>query len=167
MVQIQSKQERSMWASAALNSVPDIAIAWIASDYFGIGPIGFVAAFFGLQILYTLLWLKRIAWSWLLYWIAERKKMTEHLENFLYQQRFPQPPDFVTGIDDYLAKIANDNRGSPPLRVKAATELGVLAGIRAGGNLLYTMQLSMAYEGALEKYSLRFPPREYDDDQPD
>src|SRR2546429_6055591 len=92
MVQIQSKQERSMWANAAINSIPDIAIAWIASDYFEIGPIGFVAVFFGLQCLYLLLWLKRIAWAWLLYWISGRRKMTAHLENFLYQQRFPQPP---------------------------------------------------------------------------
>jgi len=88
-----------------------------------------------------LLWLKRIAWGWFLYWISSRRKMTAHLENFLYQQRFPQPPHFVTGIDDYLAKIANDNRVSPPMRVKAATKLGLLAGIKTSGNMLYAMQL--------------------------
>lgn len=88
------------------------AIAWIASHYFGIGPIGFVA-FFALQCLYLLLWLKRIAWAWLLFCVSGRRKMIAHLEDFLYQQRFPRPPDFITGIDDYFAKIANDNKASP------------------------------------------------------
>jgi hypothetical protein len=70
MVQIQSKQERSMWVSALINSIPDIAIAWIASDVFAIGPIGFVAVFVGMQCLYLFLGLKMILWSWLVFWIS-------------------------------------------------------------------------------------------------
>src|SRR4030088_3426609 len=62
MVQIQSKQERSMWVSALINSIPDIAIAWIASDGFAIGPIGFVAGFVGMHCLYFYLGLKMILW---------------------------------------------------------------------------------------------------------
>jgi hypothetical protein len=168
MVQIQSKKERGFWANAALNSIPDVAVAWVASDYFAIGPFGFLAVLFGLQLLYFFIWMKRIAWAWLIFWLSARRKMTDHLENFLYQQRFPRPPEYISGIDDYFAKVANDNKIAPPLRVKAATELGSLAGLAISGNALYLMQLRIAYETALEKYELRFPPRppeelDYDD----
>jgi hypothetical protein len=160
MVQIQSKQERSMWVSALINSIPDIAIAWVASDVFGIGPVGFVAVFLGIQCLYLLLWLKTILWSWLVFWISGRKKMTSHLEDYLYKNRYPQPPEFIGGIDDYFLQISNDNSVPCPLRVKAAIELGIMTGIKTSGRFLQLMQLNMAYESALEQYSLRFPPRD-------
>jgi hypothetical protein len=160
MVQIQSKQERSMWVSALINSIPDVAIAWIASDVFAIGPIGFVAVFVGMQCLYLFLWLKTILWSWLIFWISGRKKMTAHLEDYLYKNRFPQPPEFIGGIDDYFFQVSNDNNAQCSLRVKAAIELGIMTGIKTSGRLLQLMQLNMAYESALEQYSLRFPPRQ-------
>jgi hypothetical protein len=160
MVQIQSKQERSMWMSALINSIPDIAIAWIASDYFVIGPIGFVGVFLGIQAVYLFLWLKQLLWSWLVYWVSSRKKMTAHLEDYLYKNRYPQPPEFIVGVDDYFMKISNDNSLPPALRVKAAIELGIMTGIKTSGRLAYLMQLAMSYENALEKYSLRFPPHD-------
>jgi hypothetical protein len=160
MVQIQSKQERSMWLSALINSIPDIAIAWIASDVFAIGPIGFVAVFVGMQCLYLFVWLKTILWSWLVFWISGRKKMTSHLEDYLYKNRFPQPPEFIGGIDDYFLKVSNDNSAPCALRVKATVELGIMTGIKTSGRLLQLMQLNIAYESALGQYSLRFPPRE-------
>ena len=42
--------------------------------------------------------------------------------------------------------------------MKAAIELGTLAGVRMSGNALYAMQLGMAFEAALELYARRFPP---------
>ena len=65
----------------------------------------------------------------------------------------------------YLAGIADNSKVHPQVRVKAATELGVLAGIRAGGNWLYAMQLGIAYESALQNYERRFAPREPGDEQ--
>ena len=44
--------------------------------------------------------------------------------------------------------------------MKAAIELGTLAGVRMSGNALYAMQLVMAFEAALELYARRFPPRQ-------
>jgi hypothetical protein len=85
--------------------------------------------------------------------------------NFLYQNRFPRPPEYVNGIDDYFSKIANDNKIAPPMRVKAATELGSLAGLSISGNGLYLMQLRIAYKAALEKYELRFPPRQSEEQE--
>jgi len=149
-----------MWASAAINSIPDVVIAWIASDYFAIGPVGFLGVFFGLQLLYFALWIKRLSWAWLVFWLLNRRKSIEHIENFLYQNRFPRPPEYINGIDDYLSKIANDGKTAPPMRVKAASELGSLAGISLSGNGIFLMQLRIAYEAALSKYELRFPPRQ-------
>src|SRR4051812_26887614 len=102
MVQIQSKQERSMWLSALINTVPDIAIAWIASEIFGSGPVGFIAIFVGLQCLYVLLWLKTALWSWLLFWVSGRRKMAAGFEQYLYQNHFPKPPEYLSGAEDYF-----------------------------------------------------------------
>jgi hypothetical protein len=144
----------------AVNSVPDVAIAWIASDYFVIGPIGFVAVFLGIQAVYLFLWLKQVLWSWLVYWVSGRKAMAAHLEDYLYKNRYPHPPEFIVGVDDYFMTISNDNTLPPALRVKAAVELGIMTGIKASGRVAHLMQLAMCYEIALERYSLRFPPRD-------
>ena len=93
MVQIRKQQERSVWAAVAVNSIPDVAIAGIGSAYLTGGIPAFLAIYFGLQALYFFLWLKRILWGWLLYWLFSRKKMEAHLEDYLYQQRFPRPPE--------------------------------------------------------------------------
>jgi hypothetical protein len=86
--------------------------------------------------------------------------MTAHLEDYLYKNRFPQPPEFIGGIDDYFLQVSNDNNAQCSLRVKAAIELGIMTGMKTSGRLLQLMQVNMAYESALEQYSLRFPPRQ-------
>ena len=48
----------------------------------------------------------------------------------------------------------------PALRVKAAIELGTMAGIKTAGRHSMGMQLHLAYEDALEEFSRRFPPRD-------
>jgi hypothetical protein len=168
MVQIRKQQERGLIAATLINCIPDVAIAWIASNYFSGGKdvaIGAVFFFLGLQAVYFAVWLRRIVWSWLLFWMSSRRKITAHLEDFLHKQRFPCPPEIIGGVDDYLAGIADNSKVSPQVRVKAAPELGVLAGIRAAGNWLYAMQLGIAYESALQNYERRFAPREPSDEQ--
>jgi hypothetical protein len=160
MVQIKKKQERGFWLAATINSIPDVLIAVASAAYFNMGVGGFFAVYFGLQLLYFVIWLKRTAWAWLLYAIWSKRKMVDGLEDALYQKRFPRPPEYVTDIDEYLSQVADDNRVPAPLRVKAALELGTLAGVRMSGNSLYAMQLGMAFEQALELYARRFPPRE-------
>jgi hypothetical protein len=159
MVQIKKKQERGFWFAATLNSVPDVLIAAAAAAYFAIGIGGFFAIYFSFQALYLALWLKRIAWAWFLYAVWSKRKMVDGLEEALYQKRFPRPPEYVADIDEYMSQIADDVRAPPELRVKAAVELGTLAGVRMSGNALYAMQLGMAFEAALELYARRFPPR--------
>ena len=160
MIHIKKKQERSFLFAATINSIPDVLIAAAAAAYFDMGIGGFFVIYFGLQLLYFAIWLKRIAWAWLLYAIWSKRKMVDGLEEALYQKHFPRPPEYVTDIDEYFSKIADDNRAPSPLRVKAAIELGTLAGVRMSGNALYAMQLGMAFEAALELYARRFPPRQ-------
>ena len=159
MVQIQAKQERSVWANAVRNSIPDLFVAGTGSYFFDWGVPGFFGILLGLQALYFFIWIKNMIWGWLLYWLGGKRKLVEHLEDFLYKNRFPQPPEFVGGIDDYLAQVSNDKNLHPILRVKAATELGTLSGIKAAGRIMMGMQMHFAYEEALEAYSRRFPPR--------
>ena len=72
----------------------------------------------------------------------------------------PPPPEIVDEIDDYLSQISNNNKMHPAMRVKAATELGSMAGIRTAGRISMALQLHFAFEDALEEYSRRFPPRD-------
>jgi hypothetical protein len=162
MVQIQSKQERGFLANSLRNLVPDILIAWVGAYYFDSGALGFFGIIAGLQCLYFLIWLKTFIWSWLLFWILGRKKMARAIEDTLYKSRYPQPPEYVGGIEDYLSQVSNDSKIHPSLRTKAATDLGTMAGIKIAGRLSMGMQLHLAYEDALEEYSRRFPPRDDD-----
>jgi hypothetical protein len=160
MVQIQSKQERGILANSMRNLIPDILLAWAGAYLFDLGFPGFFGIIVGLQCVYFVIWLKNFVWGWLLFWLSGRKKMASHLENYLYKNRFPQPPEFVGGIDDYFSQVANDQSIQCALRVKAAIELGTLAGIKTAGRISMGMQLHFAYEDALEEYSRRFPPRD-------
>jgi hypothetical protein len=160
MVQIQSKQERSFIANSLRNLIPDILIAWAGAYLSDSGILGFFGIIIGLQCVYFLIWLKTFLWSWLLFWTTGRKKLATLFEDFLYKNRFPQPPEYVGGIDDFFSQVANDSKMHPTVRVKAAIELGTMAGIKTAGRYSLGMQLHLAYEDALEEYSRRFPPRD-------
>ncbi|MGY4282037.1 hypothetical protein ACVWXO_001257 [Bradyrhizobium sp. LM2.7] len=168
MVQIRKQQERGFIVAALINCIPDVAIAWMAAEYASGGKdVAFTAVvfFLGLQAVYFAVWIRRIVWGWLFFWLSGRRKMTTHLEDFLHKQRFPCPPEIIGGVDDYLAGVADNSNVSGQVRLKAASELGVLAGIRAAGNGLYAMQLGMAYESALQNYERRFAPPEPNDER--
>jgi hypothetical protein len=156
-------QIRRLWAAVLINSIPDIPIAWIASTYFDSGLGGFLGVYFGFQVIYFALWLKRFSWGWFIFWLWGRRKMADYIENALSQQRFPAPPEFIGDVDSYLSGIADDSMLSPRIRVKAAADLGALTGIRSAGNSLYALQLTLAFETALQNYSRRFPLRGADD----
>jgi hypothetical protein len=160
MVQIKSKQERTFFANVMLNGVPDLLIAWAATFYLGTGVIGFFGVLIGLQCVYFLIWLKTCLWSWLLFWLSGRKKMVRGIEDALYTGRYPQPPEYVGDIEDYLTEVSKDPNVHPTVRTKAAADLGTMAGIKMSGRYSFGMQLHLAYEDALQEYARRFPPRQ-------
>jgi hypothetical protein len=160
MVVIQSKVNRNLITQAVRGIIPDALIAWAAAMVFDGGWVGFFIVLLGLQCLYFLLWLKVLIWSWLLFWISGRRKMSGHLEDGLVEGRFPRPPPYIDGATGYLSGIANDKKEDAKKRVAAAVELGTLNGIKTAGKYSLALQLQVAYEDAIEKYSKRFPPRQ-------
>jgi hypothetical protein len=167
MVVIQSKINRNIATNAILGFIPDVLIAWVATLVTDNGWVGFFVVLLGLQCVYLFVWLKTFIWSWLIFWVLGRRKMSAHMENFLLQSRFPRPPEYVGGITDYLAKVANDRKADAKVRIAAATEVGTLNGVKLAGKHSLGAQLHFAFEDALEKYAKRFPPRdEQEEDTP-
>jgi hypothetical protein len=165
VVVIQNKINRSLATNAVIAFIPDILIAWVATSVTDSGVLGFFIVLIGLQCVYLVMWLKMFLWSWLVFWISGRRKMSAHMEQFLVQNRFPRPPKFIGGITDYLSKVANDKKEVGPIRVAAAVEEGTLNGVRLAGRYSLGLQLSFAFEDALERYAKRFPPApELDED---
>ncbi|MHC2575988.1 hypothetical protein ACVI1J_002298 [Bradyrhizobium diazoefficiens] len=153
MTVIKSKVERSYWKNVALSVIPDLLIAWAAMRLMD----GDAAAFFGtliaLQAVYLALWIKRSAWSWLLFWLSNRSFMSGHIEEVLARDNFPRPPDFISGPDDYYSGIVENKGEACEMRIKAAHELGTLAGISVAGQHQLAIQLRMAMEDALQRYA--------------
>jgi hypothetical protein len=85
VVQIQSKQERGLIANSLRNFIPDVLVGWAGAYLFNLGFPGFLGILVGLQCLYLALWLKTFIWIWLLFWLSGRKKLANHLEDFLYK----------------------------------------------------------------------------------
>ncbi len=154
---IQKQLERSVWTNAALNFIPDIAIGVIAAQITDSGWVGFFVTLIGLQALYFLLWVKTSCWMWIHFWFT-RKKLTEHLENYLFQNRYPRPQQFLNDTTDYFNQIAEAEQLPCALRIKAAVELGVMQGMKTAGRYQRLMQLNIAYDSALQLYARRFGP---------
>ena len=112
----------------------------------------------GLQYVYFLIWAKNSLWMWLMYWVSGRRKITDHIEDYLVKNRFPVPPEYVGGIDDYLDQVASGKQYDCSTRVKAAIELGTLKAFGSVGRIQLGLQLHLAYEDALQRYAKRFPP---------
>jgi hypothetical protein len=158
MVVIGKRAERSMWVNGLLALIPDAIIAWIAAWYTGSGVLGFIGVMVGLQCLYILIWVKNSLWMWLMYWVSSRRKMSAFMEDYLVQNRFPAPPQYVSDIDDYFGQIANGEQYDCQTRVKAAIEMGTLNGIKVAGRIQFGLQAKFALEDALMRYARRFPP---------
>jgi hypothetical protein len=157
---IESKQQRSFLTTVILGLIPDLLIAWAAASYFDGGLVGFIAAIVAFQCVYLVIWFKTFVWGWLLFWLSGRKKMTQGIEDALYRGRYPQPPEFIGSVEDYLVSVTNDAQVHALVRVKAASDLGMMAGLKLGARYSLGIQLNMAYEDALQAYARRFPPRQ-------
>ncbi len=72
-MQFESRHKRSLVIAALLGLILDSLIATVISAVLGGGVIGFVVAFFGLQVPYFLIWLKTALWNWLVFSLAGPK----------------------------------------------------------------------------------------------
>jgi hypothetical protein len=158
MTVIKSKVERGYWKNVALSAIPDVLIAWAAMRLMDGGAEVFFGTLIALQGVYLALWIKRSAWGWLLFWLTNRSMMSSHIEEVLAQQRFPGPPDFISGPDEYYSGIVDDESAETSIRLKAAQELGTLAGISVAGQHQLAIQLRIATEDAIQRYAKQPPP---------
>jgi hypothetical protein len=148
MAVIESKVKRSYWKNAALSFIPDLLIAWAVMKYNDGGAEAFFFTLIALQAVYLLLWIKRSVWSWTIFALSSRAFMSSHVEEVLVQQKFPPPPDFISGPDGYYQEIVDNKDEDCEMRIKAAQELGTLAGISVAGQHQLAIQLRMAMEDA-------------------
>ncbi len=165
MVVIQSKVQRSYITNALLGLTPDLLVAWAISYFTSSGWVGFFFALVGLQCLYLAIWTKNSLWSWFFFWISGRRKMATVIEDFLVENRFPAPPQYLNDADDYLNQVVNNEQFDCKLRIKAALELGTINGFRTGGRMQLGLQLFFAFEDALTRYARRVGYRKEEGDE--
>jgi hypothetical protein len=86
------------------------------------GSSGFFIALIALQVVYFFFWFKNALWSWLLFWIYNKRQMAKFVENYLIDNHFPVPDEYTTDLNDYLTDIANNEELNCATRIKAAAE---------------------------------------------
>jgi hypothetical protein len=158
MAVIQSKVTRSYYKNVALAFIPDLLVAWAVMKYLDGGAEAFFFTLIALQAVYFALWVKRSVWSWLLFWLTNRSFMSSHVEDFLVQEDFPKPPDYMSGPDEYFSGIADDEAQDCGTRVKAAREVGALLGISVAQQHQLAIQMRIATEDAIQRYAKRPTP---------
>lgn len=153
-----------MFSDGHLGLIPDAVIAWIVAAYTGSGVVGFILTMLGLQGVYFVIWIKNSLWSWLVYWVAGRRKMTAFSEDYLVKNRFPPPPEFVNDMDEYLEQVVRSEQYDCSTRVEAAIATGVFVGLTLAGRIQLGLQLQWAFQSALKRYAKRFPPSPRNDE---
>ena len=66
-----------------LGFLPDLAIAWAISRFTESGQQGFWYTLLALQVLYLLLWIKTVGWSWVVFWVFGREQMAGVIQKYL------------------------------------------------------------------------------------
>jgi len=156
-MQFESRVKRAVWVNILLGLVPDVLIAAVLAKLYDGGIFGFVLTFLGIQVLCVLLWVKSSAWSWLMFYISNRKHAASLLLDGLRARKFPEPNDYQQSIQGFFGGVASDEAQPMPLRLAAAAELGSLNYPAAQGEFQKALQLSLAYEDALIAYKRSFP----------
>jgi predicted RNA-binding protein with RPS1 domain len=165
-MQFGSKIKRNIFLGSIIGLVPDALIAWVAASMTESGVIGFFAVLVGLQIVYLLVWSRKAIWAWLMFWLFRgRKKMADHLFEYLRSNGFPEPGEYQDDVDDYLGSVMGNEKVSVDVRLKAAGEMGALNGFRLSGQGTRTLQTVLAFEDAIQRYKRTFPPRGSKDTQ--
>ena len=137
-----------------LGFLPDLAIAWAVSRFTESGQQGFWYTLLALQVLYLLLWIKTVGWSWVVFWVFGREQMAGVIQKCLTENKFPKPDEYVFDLEDYLNDILADKSMPLELRTKAAFELGTLNGYRVTHTYHLVWKFSSAPRLALKRYRI-------------
>lgn len=151
-MRFESKLKRNYLINVAIATIPDIAIAIILAIVFNGGFLGFLAIYFGLQVLYFAIWTKNTVFGWAHFRLAGRKQMTKHLLDFLLENKFPDPGDQQVSVEDYFYTIVNDEALPVEMRVRATHEIATMNTYRTLGQIQQLLRINIAYEDAIEQY---------------
>ena len=160
-MQFGSRQKRNLISGAILGLVPDVIIAIIAAAWTDSGLMGFLVTLIGLQIVYLLIWVKNTIWGCLFFWLAGRKRMAEHLLDYLRANFFPEPDEYQDDVQTYFQGVMDNEHAPTDLRMKAAVEIGTFNTFRLLGKVSLLLQTFLAYEDALQRYKRMFPAKAY------
>ncbi|WP_155837569.1 hypothetical protein [Herminiimonas sp. CN] len=160
-MQFETRMKRTLWSASALGAIPDIIIAIIVALVFGGGYIGFFATLIGLQVLYLGIWTKNSVWSWIVFsYGGGRKRLALLLSDYLRENGYPEPNIYEKSADGYFESVVDNERLPIIVRLKAASEIGAMKFLDASCAVQKSMQISMAYEDALEEFKRSFPQTE-------
>jgi hypothetical protein len=156
---------RTVMLNVALGFVPDLAVAWAASNITDSGWQGFFITLLVLQCIYFFFWAKTALWSWLLFWIYRKEQMAGHIEKYFSDAKFPAPLPYTKFMDDYLSEMTGHELLDCATRIKAAFEAGTLNGYKYLGRGSLVLQLNSAAAVAMKRYArVAKPAPQRDDD---
>jgi hypothetical protein len=155
-MQIESKKKRKMWADLLLGFVPDLTIAFIVTAFSHYGDAGtFFFVFFGLQIVYLLVWIRSSVWTWTCYKFR-KKQIVQFMLDYFKKNNYPEPDDYIDSSADYFQKVMSDEALPVDLRLKAALEIGGLSYAQSMGQMQNFLRTSLAFEESIEQYKRTF-----------
>ena len=136
--------------------IPDALIATLFAVYCKQGVAPFFFVLIGLQIVYSLIWLKNTVWAWIFYKYRGRNQISDVVFDYLKNNKYPEPDTYLKSPDEYFSSVTQNNSLSVELRLKAALELGFLNYPIATYRIQDSIRLSMAIEDAIERYKKTF-----------
>ena len=155
---IQSKVKRTYWRNVLLNSVPDLAVAAVIAYLVDGGWWICVAAYFSLQALYLLVWLKNALWGWSLFYLFGRREAVQGTLGFLREKGFPEPADHIFDGLDYVREVTENKSLPDRARLEAAGINGAFGYLQATGQMQQGVRFQMVLEDAIQLYKASFPP---------
>jgi hypothetical protein len=155
-MKIQKRENRKGFFILGLGFVFELAICmlifyFVKSEYESIWA-GSLIFFLILQAVAIALWFKNSIWRWLVFYYWGRKEISDNFFNFLKNNNFPEPDEYVPSVDDYLAQTASNKNLDPEVRIAASSALGELAGTSNSGSFQNKIRILLAFEDGLLNY---------------
>jgi hypothetical protein len=157
-MQFGTSQRRSLWTRAAAGTAFDVIVALVIATIMGSHDLfGTAMIFLAIQAIYFFMWVKRttVLWGWFV--LGGRKRLGQHMADFLREVGFPRPANYYLSPSDYLEETAANEGLKASVRIAAASELSSLNTIRQIGLIQLGIQSNLAWEDAIKIFRRSFP----------
>ena len=153
---IESRRKRNIVINIFLGFVPDLLLCYIASIFVDEGAWFFIFIYLGLQAVKFLVWFMRSLWGWLIYVIYGRKSLVRIATDYLAEDGYPDPGDYIDSGEHYLREVAEDNEVDIVVRLQAAASAGNFEAYRQTGQIQFLLKQRWALEDALIQHRRKF-----------